>query len=308
MLLLAAFIGAGTGAGLGNAAAQCQTGQPDPTRQATTIPADYLEAYRDAGQSSGIPWTVIAAVGKVESNHGQLRVAGVRSGTNHAGAMGPMQFLHGTWQAYGVDGDDDGTKDVYNPADAIPSAAHYLKASGALHDIRSALFTYNRSTEYVETVLSWAGRYGQQDPHAMAAAQNPACGHARTIPDAATRETARKVIAFARHQIGKPYKWGAEGPDAFDCSGLTLRAYQAARITIPRVAADQWAREPHVPKGQAQPGDLAFFVSNGTRSDPGHVGIVIGNGQMIAAPATGKNVQIQKYRQRRDFIGIVRPR
>jgi membrane-bound lytic murein transglycosylase B len=205
MLLLAAFIGAGTGAGLGDAAAHCQT-QPNPTRQADTIPADYLTAYRAAGQDSGIPWTVIAAVGKVESNHGQLRAAGVHSGTNHAGAMGPMQFLRGTWQAYGVDGDNDGIKDVYNPADAIPGAAHYLKASGAPRDLRAALFTYNHSTTYIDTVLSWAGRYGQQHPQAATpAAQDPACGQAMlgTMPDGASTETSRKVIAYARAQLGK---------------------------------------------------------------------------------------------------------
>jgi cell wall-associated NlpC family hydrolase len=307
MFLLVAFIGAG--AGLGDAAAQCQT-QPTATRQSTKIPADYLAAYQTAGQSSGIPWTVIAAVGKVESNHGQSNDAGVHSGANHAGAMGPMQFLSGTWQTYGVDGDNDGTKNVYNPADAIPGAANYLKASGAPGDIHAALFTYNRSNKYVDTVLEWARRYGQQNPQPESAAQDPACQQAMlgTLPDGASTKTARKVIDYARAQLGKPYKWGAEGPKRFDCSGLTMRAYQAAGIHIPRVAADQWNHEPRVPKGQEQPGDLAFFIgSDGTTSHPGHVGIVIGNGQMIAAPSTGKNVQIQKYRQRQDFIGLTRP-
>ncbi|MFC4014801.1 C40 family peptidase [Nonomuraea purpurea] len=112
------------------------------------------------------------------------------------------------------------------------------------------------------------------------------------------------VLAYAHAQLGKRYVWGGEGPNAFDCSGLTMRAYQAAGITIPRVAADQWRHGPPVPPGQEQPGDLAFFRME--PDGPGHVGLVIGGGQMIHAPNRRTVVKIDSY-QRRDLIGFTRP-
>ncbi|WP_157254886.1 C40 family peptidase [Nonomuraea typhae] len=117
-------------------------------------------------------------------------------------------------------------------------------------------------------------------------------------------EQVAAVIAYAHAQLGKPYVWGAEGPNAFDCSGLTMRAYQAAGITIPRVAADQWRWGPPVPRGQEQPGDLAFFRMEA--DGPGHVGLVIAKGQMIHAPNKRTVVKIDTY-QRRDLIGFTRP-
>jgi cell wall-associated NlpC family hydrolase len=117
-------------------------------------------------------------------------------------------------------------------------------------------------------------------------------------------EQVAAVIAYAHAQLGKPYVWGAEGPDTFDCSGLTMRAYQAAGITIPRVAADQWRHGPSIPNGQEHTGDLAFF--NMKADGPGHVGLVIGGGQMIHAPNRRTVVKIDTY-QRRDLIGFTRP-
>ncbi|GAA1771934.1 C40 family peptidase [Nonomuraea bangladeshensis] len=117
-------------------------------------------------------------------------------------------------------------------------------------------------------------------------------------------EQVAAVIAYAHAQLGKPYLWGAEGPASFDCSGLTMRAYQAAGISIPRVAADQWRWGPAIPIGQEQPGDLAFFRMEG--DGPGHVGIVLGGGRMIHAPNQRTVVQIGTY-QRGDLIGFTRP-
>ncbi|WP_061294077.1 C40 family peptidase [Herbidospora cretacea] len=118
-------------------------------------------------------------------------------------------------------------------------------------------------------------------------------------------EQAAAVIAYAQAQLGKPYVWGAEGPGSFDCSGLTMRAYQAAGISIPRVAADQWRHGQPVTSGQEQPGDLVFF--NMKDDGPGHVGLVIGGGQMIHAPNRREVVKLDSY-QRDDLIGFTRPR
>ncbi|GAA2812672.1 C40 family peptidase [Kitasatospora paracochleata] len=97
----------------------------------------------------------------------------------------------------------------------------------------------------------------------------------------------RDVLAFAYAQLGKPYRWGATGPDSFDCSGLTLRAFAAGGVTLPRVSQDQFAGGRKIARDQVQPGDLVFYYS-----DLHHVGIYLGNGQLLHAPRTGKNVEI----------------
>jgi Transglycosylase SLT domain len=128
------------------------------------IPPAYLRLYQEAGQRYGIdPW-VLAAIGWVETQHGRSRAPGVRSGVNAYGCCaGPMQFsLVGspsTWDRYGVDGDGDGRVSVYDPADAIPAAARYLRAAGAPRDYRAALFAYNHADWYVAQVLAKAAQY-----------------------------------------------------------------------------------------------------------------------------------------------------
>lgn len=107
------------------------------------------------------------------------------------------------------------------------------------------------------------------------------------------------AIQYAISNLGKPYVWGEEGPDAFDCSGLVLRAYQEAGVQLPRVAADQYlyTQTKRVSPGREMPGDLVFFETYGTRERPGHVGIVLDPGRrlMIAAPRTGDLVRISSY-------------
>lgn len=277
--------------------------QPAPGRGASKIPPAYLAAYRKAGAEYGIGWNVLAAVGEVESDHGRGPGSGIRTGTNYAGAAGPMQFLAGTWKAFGVDGDNDGRKDLYNPADAIPAAARYLKHNGAPGRIRAALFQYNRSDQYVDLVLRRARAYAAYEDEGSGCA-----GGAGTLVAAPPGKAAAKAIAFARAHLGTPYVWGAEGPRAFDCSGLVYAAYRSAGISIPRVTGDQWRHGSRISRGREQPGDLVFFNSGpGTSTtNPGHVGLVIGGGKMIAAPHTGTVVQIQPY-ARRSPLGFTRP-
>ena len=289
--------------GTGGGTSVCQ---PGLGRSAGGIPPRYLDLYRKAAHRYGIGWHILAAVGKVESDHGRGPGPGITSGRNHAGAAGPMQFIPGTWAAFGVDGNHDGRKDVYDPADAIPAAARYLKHGGAPSKIRAALFQYNHSTAYVNKVLEQARAYTQHDPPGRVSS---AVGCADPSSSASPpSKAAAKAIAFARAQLGKPYVWGAEGPTSFDCSGLTYAAYRAAGISIPRVSGAQWRHGPRVPKGREQPGDLVFFNSGpGTSTNnPGHVGLVIGKGKMIAAPYTGTVVQIQPYNNSK-LLGFTRP-
>ncbi len=240
------------------------------------IPTKYLAWYMSAAQTCpGLPWSVLAGIGKVESNHGRSRLPGVQSSRNSAGAEGPMQFLPATFARYAVDADPSRLLTPYNPADAIYTAARMLCAKGARGGsdagIEEAVFAYNHAWWYVSDVLAWAARYSSP----------PVSGAAAT------------AIAFAKAQLGKPYCWGGQGPTCFDCSGLVFAAYAAAGIHIARTTY-QWQQDgPQVPLSRLQPGDLLFSAgSDGTPTNPGHVVMYLGHGQVIQAPQTGEDVQI----------------
>jgi cell wall-associated NlpC family hydrolase len=249
------------------------------------IPPGYLTLYLSAAQTcSGLPWGVLAGIGKVESDHGRSELPGVHSGANSAGAEGPMQFEPATFAEYAVNADRDGKPSPYDPADAIYTAAAMLCANGASSGtpagLKRAIFAYNHSGAYVDDVLTWAARYTVPAPSGIAAA----------------------AIAFAVRQLGKPYQWGATGPAAYDCSGLVYAAYAAAGIHIGRTTY-QWRQDgPQIPLTQIQPGDLLFSAGgDGTPANPGHVVMYLGGGQIIQAPQTGEDVQIDPL----DLAGVV---
>lgn len=98
------------------------------------------------------------------------------------------------------------------------------------------------------------------------------------------------VLAYAEAQLGKPYQWGGAGPGSFDCSGLVMMAWEQAGIYFPHLAQDQYDLTVPVPFADMIPGDLVFY---GTPNDVYHVGIYVGNGNMIAAPETGQDVSVQ---------------
>jgi peptidoglycan hydrolase CwlO-like protein len=117
------------------------------------IPPDFLVLYRAAAVTcAGLDWHVLAAIGQVESGHGR------NNGPSSSGAEGPMQFLPGTFAAYAVDGNHDGVTDIWNPADAIYTAAHYLCANGAgsPNKLYTAIWHYNHADWYVQLVLGLA--------------------------------------------------------------------------------------------------------------------------------------------------------
>ncbi|MBD0423099.1 C40 family peptidase [Streptomyces sp. TRM S81-3] len=122
--------------------------------------------------------------------------------------------------------------------------------------------------------------------------------------DSSSSTKAEKALAFARAQIGKPYVWGATGPDSYDCSGLTQAAWKAAGVTLPRTTYDQVAAGTTVPISQAQPGDLVFFYDDVT-----HVGLYIGDGMMIHAPKPGTYVREESvyYDGESSIHSVVRP-
>ncbi|MEW1761619.1 C40 family peptidase [Streptomyces cyaneofuscatus] len=235
-------------------------------------------------------------------------------------AVGPFQFLPQTFEAMGRDGNGDGTVDPHNADDAALAAAVYLCGNGRnLRDnkqLRSALFAYNRSDAYVAEVSGWIDRYDA----------------AATSPDGASGATgdARTVLDAALAQRGVPYSWGGGnalgksrgvccspgGQDGrqvvgFDCSGLTVYAFARAGVRLPRLAADQAGVGTRIPASAGykalKPGDLVFFGYIPARdSSIYHVGIYLGDGQMINAPRPGKPVRIDPVSSMGGFAGGAR--
>ena len=125
-----------------------------PPAQPVQLSSDQLlGVWQNAGQAYGVPWNVLAAINKIESNFGG------NMGPSSAGALGWMQFIPSTWLRWGTDADRNGFADPWNPVDAIYSAARYLAASGAASDIRRAIFSYNHADWYVNDVVELANLY-----------------------------------------------------------------------------------------------------------------------------------------------------
>ncbi len=146
--------------------------EPVPGARAA-IPADYLAWYAGAARTCpGLPWAVLAGIGKVESDHGRSALPGVHAGANAAGAEGPMQFLPATFAQYAVNADPGQPLSPYDPADAIYTAARMLCADGArggtTAGIERAVFAYNHAGWYVRAVMTWARAYAAQDGSGLA--------------------------------------------------------------------------------------------------------------------------------------------
>jgi cell wall-associated NlpC family hydrolase len=302
--------GSGTRAPAGSAGtAPPAAGQASP-RALADIPGDYLRWYEQAAQTCpGLSWTILAGIGKVESDHGRSPLPGVAPGTaNAAGAGGPMQFLAPTFAAvtatHPIPPGGANPPSLYNPHDAIYAAADYLCDNGARNatNISGALWTYNHSQAYVSRVLAQADRYYQ----AAVTAPNPTePSQTNPFTDGAPSPV-NTVLSFARAQIGTKYVWGGNGPadGGFDCSGLTTAAYRAAGIDLPRTAQTQYNTGPRLPPGStAQPGDLVFFGTSPTHVT--HVGIATSSTTMIDAPDFGTTVRQDPIQ--RTLVGITRP-
>jgi transglycosylase-like protein with SLT domain len=171
-----------------------------------SIPPFLLPIYQAAGAAYGIPWQVLAAINEVETDYGRdLNVSS-------AGAEGWMQFLPSTWGQYGVDVNNDGFQDPYNPADAIFAAARYLKAAGGDTDIKRAVFAYNHSPAYVNSVLLRARLLGGTPPELLGAITG-------------LTEARFPVFAAAHYSDGFPT---TEGPSPHAVAGTTIYSQDGA--------------------------------------------------------------------------------
>jgi peptidoglycan DL-endopeptidase CwlO len=133
-------------------------------------------------------------------------------------------------------------------------------------------------------------------------AELPAIGRPGRAPATGDRARAAQAVAFALAQRGKPYRWGAEGPHAYDCSGLTWAAWRAGGVAIPRTAAGQLTDLPRT-RGRFQPGDLLIYPSRGPSRR--HVAMVVGRGRMVEA--LGRGLPVRSTSIRRGYLGAVRP-
>ncbi|MFC7741061.1 NlpC/P60 family protein [Nocardiopsis composta] len=259
------------------------------------IPDTLLDAYTRAPSAlakefpgcKGMRWQILAGIGQVESDllaghtissEGDVsppmigpRLDGSGVGgnltphydtdggrwdgdTEYDRAVGPNQHLPSGWATYGADGNNDGEADPHNVYDSALASARELCMSGGedvdftdREQLADALFRYNNADWYVEQVLAEIDRFDALP--------------APVAPGGGGSEAGRAAVEWALRQVGWPYVWGGESREegGFDCSGLTMAAWAAAGVDIPRVTTDQYRAGRRVPIDALQPGDLLFY-------------------------------------------------
>ncbi|MFY7069396.1 C40 family peptidase [Nocardiopsis changdeensis] len=295
----------------------------------TSVPGIHpvlLDAYQRAAAHladthpgcTGLTWPVLAGIGHEESHHAAgstitptgdtdppiigplLDGTGVGNNwtphydtdqgrwdgdTTYDAAVGVTQLLPAWWADHGADGNNDTRADPHNVYDATWSSAIELCTSHPeqqvdftdAQDLHDALFRYNPWDTYVDNVLAHIEHYQQLT--------------ASTVPPGGS-EQGRIAAEWALAQVGKPYLWGGTGPDSFDCSGLTMMAWHAAGVSIPRVTTDQVNTGTRVDLDVLAPGDLLFY-DTGSGPAPSHVTMYVGDGQMVHAPSSGQTIRVE---------------
>ncbi|MFD4764322.1 NlpC/P60 family protein [Streptomyces sp. NPDC058439] len=303
-----------------------QAASEDPvigTALSLSVPAKYRGLVEAAGKTcSEVSPNLLAALLTQESGFNPKAESPV-------GARGIAQFMPSTWETNGIDGNLDGKRDVWDPEDAIPSAAKYLcDISKEVKSVpgnkqNNMLAAYNAGSGAVIKAggvprIEETQNYVQSIGALVELADVPAGGKMTTAERAAT------VINAASDEIGTPYSWGggnASGASTgsccspngssgksikgFDCSGLTLYAYAKVGINLPRTAAQQYAASEPVKPGEKRPGDLVFYGSSPASIH--HVAIYVGSGYMIEAPRPGTSVRFSPIDSMSDLYAVARP-
>jgi cell wall-associated NlpC family hydrolase len=263
-----------------------------------------------------LSWVTLAGVGRTTTDHGRvegghvtdtgamsepLDTVEVRDFADEVisepGAAGPLQLPPSVWDRFKASPRDE-EPDIQNIDDAALTAGRALCDGGRDlsdgDDWLAGVAVVQDHPLFLHRVLATANVYGT-------------VGQSRTEPNAA----ALKAVTFAIDKIGLPYVWGGNGTEkgdaGFDCSGLTTAAYAEAGVSLMRTAHTQYHSVPLVDRDdELQLGDLIFFGDPDTKIH--HVGIYIGNGQMIDAPTFGQAVQVHNYRKPGDnYAGAGRP-
>ncbi len=287
------LLGVGGGAPAGSAAATAR------------IPPAMIALYEQAAATCpGLPWTILAAIGTVESDNGQSTLPGVHAGANGAGAQGPMQFEPATFAAYDEPVPPGGAAppSPYDPADAVYAAARLLCANGAAGgaDPAAAVYAYNHSD-----LVRGPGA----GPGAVLRRRRPRGTRATPAPWRCSGPWPRSA---------RPMSGAGRAP----VPGSTARAssrprYRVAGVSLPRVAQDQYDATPKLAAGTPlAPGDLVFFGSGPRGID--HVGLFVGivggRDVMVDAPYTGADVRADAFPSTPGasfgslvFVGATRP-
>ncbi|WP_037860019.1 bifunctional lytic transglycosylase/C40 family peptidase [Streptomyces sp. SCSIO 75703] len=231
-----------------------------------------------------------------------------------AAAQGIAQFIPGTWAAHGIDGNGDGVRDVWDPQDAIPSAASYdCQLASYVKSVpgdptENMLASYNAGPDAVIRYQGVPPYKETQNYVKVIRSLEESFAQPETRVDPSRQ--AAGAIAYAQKKLGTPYLWGGNGTadqgGRFDCSGLTKAAYESVGITLPRVANDQYNAGPHPGRDELLPGDLVFFSDDPTDSRAiRHVGIYVGGGFMIDAPRPGAVIRFDPV-DTPDYFGATR--
>ncbi|MGW2866341.1 C40 family peptidase [Streptomyces sp. NPDC001205] len=286
-----------------------------------SVPDKYRGLVERAGKTCAeISPNILGALLQTESEF-------IPDRTSPAGAEGIAQFMPSTWETSGIDGNGDGKRNIWDPEDAIPSAAKYLcEMAKETKDVpgdhqSNMLAAYNAGSGAVRGAHGVPAIRETQD---YVRSINALAGKPSTGKKLSSRDQAVLAVNTAAEQIGKPYSWGggdASGPSTgtccspngssgtyiigFDCSGLTLYAYAKAGIFLPRTAAEQYAASEPVSRDAMLPGDLVFYGSSAGSIH--HVGLYIGGGYMIEAPRPGTNVRYSSINSMSDLFGVARP-
>ncbi|KIF03884.1 peptidase P60 [Streptomyces sp. RSD-27] len=233
---------------------------------------------------------------------------------SHADARGIAQFIPETWATYGVDGDGDGDRDIWDPKDAIPSAASYdcqlaKDVAGVPGDPSDNMLAAYNAGPYRVIKAGGVPPLSETQGY-VKAIRSLEKSFARPVGRVSPSQQAAAAVYFAQKQLGTPYLWGGDGTPEdngrFDCSGLTKAAYETVGVELPRVANDQYNAGPHPSRAELLPGDLVFFSDDLTNSRAiRHVGLYVGGGYMINAPRTGAVIRFDKI-DTPDYFGATR--
>lgn len=312
---------AGTG---GAVTAAEQTSLGNALRPAAPIPPQYLTYVLQAGSlCARLGPADVAAQIDLESSWNPDAVAH-NPHSRGGDAMGIAQFQAATWQTWGADVDHDGQNSPYDPEDAIIALGHLMCDNIAWAEQMLAATPPRLQGDPLD--LAWTAYFAGRGA-ILAAGGVPASGATHDyplqvrdrlpryatdtggdgLPDGGGGVPAGYVlpsngqqataVSFALAQLGKPYVFGAEGPDAYDCSGLLMAAWAHAGVHIPRITADQVHTGIAVDMGAMQPGDLIFIPgAKGSMTNPRHVGMYIGRDDtgrqwLVQAPHTGDHVK-----------------